>query len=344
MIPFPTLQVPVVVAPMAGGPSTPAFVAAVCAAGGTGFLAAGYRTADEILTQIERTRELTDNPFGVNVFVPTVDSVVGTTPAQKHAMGQFRQRLLPLAAQLRVDLPAVDWADDDGCDAKIDALEQARVAMVSFTFGVPDAEVIERLHAVDTGVVVMVTDADEATAAARAGADALIVQGDGAGGHRGTHAVQAIPSDRGWREILRETRTVTRLPLIVAGAIMSARDTRLALDSGAVAVLCGTAFLLADEAGTSAAHRAGLQGGTFDQTVVGRSFSGRPARSLRNEFVDRYGDLAPAIYPAVNQVTAPLRAAAARLADPQGVALWAGTGWASAHAGPAAEIVETLLP
>lgn len=343
MIPFPTLQVPVVVAPMAGGPSTPALVAAVCAAG---VLAAGYRTADEILTQIEQTRELTDSPFGVNVFVPTADSVVGTTPAQKHAMGQFRQRLLPLAAQLRVDLPAVDWADDDGFDAKIDTLEQARVAMVSFTFGVPGAEVIERLHAVDTCVVVMVTDADEATAAARAGADALIVQGDGAGGHRGTHAVQAIPSDRGWREILRETRTVTRLPLIVAGAIMSARDTRLALDSGAVAVavLCGTAFLLADEAGTSAAHRAGLQGGTFDQTVVGRSFSGRPARSLRNEFVDRYGDLAPAIYPAVSQVTAPLRAAAARLADPQGVALWAGTGWQSAHAGPAAEIVATLLP
>lgn len=344
MIPFPTLQCPVVVAPMAGGPSTPALVAAVCAAGGTGFLAAGYRTPEQVLTQIDQTRALTDRPFGVNVFVPSAASPVGSTPAQKHAMAQFRRQLKPLAEQLQVDLPVVDWADDDGYAAKIDALEQAHVALVSFTFGVPADTVIDRLHGVGSCVVVMVTDADEATSAARAGADALIVQGDGAGGHRGTHAVQTIPSDRGWRETLRESRTVTRLPLIVAGAIMSARDTGLALDSGAVAVQCGTAFLLADEAGTSVAHRAGLRGASFDQSVVGRGFSGRPARSLRNAFVDRYGDLAPAIYPAVNQLTAPLRAAAAEREDPQGVALWAGTGWQSAHTGPAADIVATLLP
>lgn len=344
MTTFPTLQVPVVVAPMAGGPSTPALVAAVCAAGGTGFLAAGYGSSEEVIEQIEQTRGLTDHPFGVNVFVPSSASPVGSTPTQKLVMAQFRAALTPLADHLGVALPAVNWKDDDHFAAKIDVLESAGVAMVSFTFGVPAVEVIDRLHAVGTCVLVMVTDADEATSAARAGADVLIVQGDGAGGHRGTHSVQAIPSDRAWPNLLREIRTVTRLPLIVAGAVMSARDTRRALDAGAVAVQCGTAFLLADEAGTSAAHRAGLRDASFDQSVVGRTFSGRPARGLRNGFDDRFGDLAPAIYPAVNQLTAPLRAAAARLEDPQGVALWAGTGWQSARTGPAAEIVSTLLP
>ncbi|MBO1768200.1 nitronate monooxygenase [Allobranchiibius sp. GilTou38] len=341
MIPFPALQRPVVAAPMAGGPSTPELVAAVCAAGGTGFLAAGYRSPEDVTRQIERTRELTDRPFGVNVFVPAPPDEQPGSSAQQ-AVLRYGDRLAPLARQLQVELPRVDWADDDAYEDKITALVQARVPLASFTFGVPDGEVVERLHGVGSCVVVTVTDPDEATRAARGGADALVVQGYAAGGHRGTHAVQTIPFDREWAEILRETRTVTSLPVLVAGGVMGNREARLAFDAGAIGVQCGTAFLLTDEAGTSAAHRAGLSEPSLDQSVVTRAFSGRPARGLRNEFVDRYGDATPAVYPGVNQLTAPLRAAAARLEDPQGVALWAGSGWASARTGPAADVVARI--
>ncbi|MBO1754752.1 nitronate monooxygenase family protein [Allobranchiibius sp. CTAmp26] len=341
MIAFPTLERPVAVAPMAGGPSTPELVAAVCAAGGTGFLAAGYRSPEDVLRQIERTRELTDRPFGVNVFVPApLDERPGMSARQ--AVLRYGDRLAPLARQLQVDLPTVDWDDVDAYDDKVTALVESRIPLASFTFGVPDGDVVERLHGVGCCVIVTVTDPDEATRAARGGADALVVQGYAAGGHRGTHAVQTIPFDREWAEILRETRTVTSLPVLVAGGVMGSRETRLALDAGAVAVQCGTAFLLADEAGTSAAHRAGLREPSLDHSIVTRAFSGRPARGVRNEFVDRYGEAAPPVYPAVNQLTAPLRAAAARLEDPQGVALWAGSGWASARSGPAADIVARL--
>lgn len=333
---FPVLRRPVVVAPMAGGPSTPALVAAVCEAGGTGFLAAGYRSVTDVVASIERTRSLTDRPFGVNVFVPA-DLADRDGSGARGSVARYA--LQPLADRLGVTLPQVDWADEDAYPDKIDALVEARIPLVSFTFGVPDPDVVERLHGVGSCVVVMVTDPDEATRAARAGADALIIQGDAAGGHRGTHAVQAIPLDRGCAQILRETRTVTTLPVIVAGGVMSARDTRRALETGAVAVQCGTAFLLTDEAGTSAAHRAGLQEESLDRSVVTRAFSGRPARSIRNTFVDQYDEHAAAVYPAVNQLTAPLRRAAAERQDPQGVALWAGTGWRSARTGPAADVV-----
>ena len=341
MIRFPALERPVAVAPMAGGPSTPELVAAVCAAGGTGFLAAGYRSPEEVTRQIGRTRELTDRPFGVNVFVPAPPDERPGVSAQQSVL-RYGDRLAPLARQLQVDLPRVDWADDDAYDDKITALVQARVSLASFTFGVPDGDVVERLHGAGSCVIVTVTDPDEATRAARGGADALVVQGYAAGGHRGTHAVQTIPFDREWAEILRETRTVTSLPVLVAGGVMGSRETRLALDTGAVAVQCGTAFLLTDEAGTSAAHRAGLREPSLDHSIVTRAFSGRPARGVRNEFVDLYGEAAPPVYPAVNQLTAPLRAAATRLEDPQGVALWAGSGWTSARTGPAADVVAHL--
>lgn len=341
MIPFPSLTQPVMAAPMAGGPSTPELVAAVCEAGGTGFLAAGNRRVDDVVRQVARTRELTGRPFGVNVFVPAVPLQRPDARTQD-AVRRYTDRLTPLAQQLDVDLPEPDWADDDSYPDKVEALVQARLSLVSFTFGVPEGDVVERLHGAGSLVVVTVTDPDEATRAARGGADALVVQGNAAGGHRGTHAVATIPFDRGWAEILREARTVTSLPAIVAGGVMSSRQTRLALDAGAVAVQCGTAFLLADEAGTSVAHRAGLRDESLDRCVLTRAFSGRPARGIRNEFVDLYSEDAPSVYPAVDRLTAPLRAAAARLEDPQGVALWAGTGWRSARTGPAAAIVAHL--
>ncbi|MFE7403526.1 nitronate monooxygenase, partial [Streptomyces sp. NPDC057557] len=47
---------PVVQAPMAGGASCPQLVAAVAEAGGLGFLAAGYKTADGMYNEIKQLR------------------------------------------------------------------------------------------------------------------------------------------------------------------------------------------------------------------------------------------------------------------------------------------------
>lgn len=327
---------------MAGGPSTPELVAAVAGAGGFGYLGGGYKTVEQLRDQIAATRTLTDRTFGVNLFVPATPAPDGARDGE--VIDAFRRRLQPLADSVSAQLPQPRWEDTDSFAAKIDLLVGEAVGSVSFTFGCPGADVIRRLYEAGTDVTITVTDPDEALAAVRQGADTLCVQGAHAGGHRSTHRVDAIPNDSGYAALLREVRSVTALPLVAAGGIGDAVEVRRALELGAVAAQVGTAFLLTDEAGTSAAHRAGLVDAALTGTVVTRAFSGRPARGLRNRFVDTLDDDAPSVFPIVDQLTKPVRAAAAAVGDHQLVSLWAGTGWRAAQAVPAAQVVRNLTP
>lgn len=327
------LAVPVIAAPMAGGATTPELVAAVNAAGGLGFLAAGYRSAAAMVEQIVRVRELTDRPFGVNLFVPAA-------PGDPRAVAAYREHLLPEAERWGVRLPATIAPDRDDWDAKIAALLDARVPVVSYTFGLPSPEEARALRAAGTHQVATVTTPQEARRAEAVGVDALCVQGPEAGGHRATHGVADRPGDVPLLELLPAVGAVTALPLIAAGGIADGPAVAAALRSGAVAVQLGTALLRADESGASAPHRAALT--ELPDTVVTRAFTGRPARGLRNAFIERYEPYAPAAYPEVHHLTQPLRAAAAGRADTGAMHLWAGTGHRAARSGPAAELVKEL--
>lgn len=328
---------PIIGAPMAGT-GTPALTAAISAAGGFGMHPAAYLTVDTLADQLARVRQATDRPFGVNFFVPAAVDEVRDAPA----VAAYADALRPVAQSLGAEVPAPDWSDDDDYDAKIDLVVEQRIPLVSFTFGCPSATVVEQLHGAGPQVSVTVTDADEAAAAVSAGADQLTLQGADAGGHRSTHDVTSTPNTRGWADLLPEVRELTDLPVVVAGGIMTADDVRAALDAGAVAVQCGTAFLLCDETALNPTYRAGLTAADSTQTVVTRTFSGRPARGIRNEFTDRFEQVVPPVFPIVNQLTKPLRAAANRAGNPQLSNQWAGTGWRQARPGPAAEVVSAL--
>lgn len=333
------LTSPVVAAPMAGGPSTPALAAAVTDAGGLGFLAAGGVSADELAVQVEQTRALTPGAFGVNLFVPELreDDVSRTEISRVEA---FRESLSSWAAEFGVELP-LPQPDDDAWDAKLEYLEAHPVAVVSFTFGIPSAKVVERLRRVGTAVWASVTSVSEAVVAASRGTDALVVQSRDAGGHRATSQSIDMPNDHGTVALVAAVRWVLEVPIVAAGGIMEASDVDDAFLSGASAVQCGTAFMLTPEAGTSAAVRAAYDDPAFTETVVTRSFTGRPARSLANRWTAEFPE-APAFYPAVHQVTAPLRAAALAAGDTQRAHLWAGTGWRQARAEPAVDVVRRL--
>jgi nitronate monooxygenase len=194
-------------------------------------------------------------------------------------------------------------------------------------------------------VAVTVTSVAEARAAADLGVDVLWVQGAEAGGHRGVHhdaggdaSAGAVPV----RDLVRDVRTAVDLPLIASGGLMTADDVREVLDAGAVAAGLGTAFLACPEAGTSATHRAALLAGGSRDSVVTRAFTGRPARGLSNRFAAEHAAAAPADYPAVHHLTRPLRAAAASAGDPEGLHLWAGTGWRGVGVEPAGALVARL--
>ena len=318
----------IVVAPMAGGPTTAGLVIAAALAGALGFLAAGYKTRDAMAAEITAVRAATAEPFGVNVFVP------GAPYRDAATLTGYLDTLGP-------GLGDASW-DDDGFDGKIAALLADPPAVTSLTFGCPPPGVIRALQDAGSAVAVTVTSPAEAALAAEAGADALCVQGYEAGAHRGTFGNDDTPGrDRGLLSLIGEVAAVTGLPQIAAGGIMGPRQVRAVLAAGAAAAQCGTAFLRSPESGAHPLHKAALADPRYTATTVTRAFSGRPARGLVNEFIIEHADAPPA-YPEINNATRPLRAAAAARGDTERMSLWAGQGYRLAAELPAAEIIDRL--
>jgi nitronate monooxygenase len=326
---------PVIQAPMGGGPSRPELAAAVSNAGGMGFLAAGYKSADEMLREVVETTRLTDQPFGVNVFVPY------DPPIDAATVRDYLVRVEHEAAALGAPLGPSEWSDDDW-DAKLACLLRSSVAAVSFAFGCPSRDVVAELHRVGTRVMVTITNPSDADMAVERGVDALCVQGIEAGAHRGGFTDDERDDGYGLLTLIGAVRTRTDLPLVAAGGIMDGRDLAAVLVAGAEAAQIGTAFLRSPESGAHATYKAALADPAFTTTAVTRAFSGRRARGLLNNFMIEHPS-APRAYPQVNGATRPLRAEAARRGDPHHMSLWAGQGFRRAQARPAGEIVDQMM-
>jgi nitronate monooxygenase len=324
---------PLVLAPMAGGPSTVALAAAAAEGGVFPFLAAGYLSAERLASDLTELASRTTSPFGVNVFVPSPETPTAADEARAYA-----EQLEPWAQAAGVPLGEARW-DDDAFDAKVEALVRAAPAVVSFTFGWPPADVVQRLQAAGTQVWVTVNEPGEADWAGELGVDALVAQGWEAGGHRGgpyDTGLEQLPT----RELLRVLRELTRLPIVAAGGVMDGAGAAELRADGAVAVALGTAFLACPEAGTSAVHVHAL--GHRSGTTVTRVFTGRSARALTTTWTDVFRSSAPAAYPHVHHVTAPLRAHGRATGEAELVNLWAGTGHGRLRALPAAQLARVL--
>lgn len=327
------LREPIVQAPLAGGASTPQLSAAVSEAGGLGCLAAGYKTAEAVADDIRELRSLSAAPFAVNIFAPPEPA-----PSDGGAVAGYRTRLRGEAERFGVAVGAARH-DDDRFDAKLELVIAERVKIVSFTFGCPPADVISRLHAAACDVWVTVTNPDEAAQTRDAGADALVVQGFEAGGHRGYFSDDQ-PDELGLLAALRLVAHRVSLPLIAAGGIADGAAVAAVLCAGAVAAQVGTALLLTPEAATPEPHRRALALGR--PTRITRAFSGRSARGIVNRFLDEHSAEAPAAYPDVHHMTSPVRAAARSSGDAEAINLWAGQTHALALQAPAGEIVRRL--
>jgi nitronate monooxygenase len=317
-------------APLAGGPSTPELAAAVSEARGLGFLAAGYKTAAVVEAELERLQMLTGRPFGLNLFYPVREEV------DRAALAAYTGRMRAEGERYGVTPGEPRWTDDDW-PAKLELAGRTRPAVVSFTFGCPEREIVEWLREAGCQVWCTVTSGEEARLAAGAGADALVAQGAEAGGHQGSFDDHDRPP-RPLLALLEEVQRAAAPPVIAAGGIATAGDIAAVLAAGAVAAQIGSALLLATEAGTSAVHRQALAGDA--DTRLTRAFTGRRARGIVNRFLLEHDAVAPRAYPELHYVTAPIRAAARQLGDPGGVNLWAGTGYRGAREASASELVE----
>lgn len=333
-------DLPVVAAPMAGSPSTTALVNAVTRAGGFAFLAGGYKTAQAMQDEITAVRGTA--AFGVNLFVPDLDPSGALRCIDRDVFAAYADALAEQAATLGVSLDADPVSDDDAWRDKLDVLIADPVPVVSLTFGLPPASDLAALRRAGSQVLASVTTVAEAGAAVEAGVDGLVVQGPRGGGHSATFDPARRIGSEPTLDLLHAVRATTSLPLIAAGGVDGPQAVAELIDAGAAGVAVGTLLLLADEAGTSPVHRAALTDPRFTETVITHAFTGRPARGLRNDFINRYETIAPLGYPALHHLTRRLRQVAAQNMNPDLVHLWAGTGYRSAKDAPAAAIVRGL--
>lgn len=324
---------PIIQAPMAGGPDTAALAAAVAEAGGLGSLGCAYLSAAQIDELAAEVRRRTARPFALNLFVRADRPDDPAADARVMAILDGFRRELGLTAPPSPSAPP-------RFEEQLEAVLRAAPRVFSFTFGVPSREQLAAVRARGIASVGTATTVEEARILDDAGVDAICAQGAEAGGHRGTFAGAFEDALIGTFALVPQIVGVTRRPVIAAGGIMNGGGIRAALSLGAAAAQLGTAFLCCDEAGTSAPHRAALA--TATATTVTRAFSGRPARGIRNRMTDAFAAVEAAPFPQQQRLTADLRRAATQQGRPDLMQLWVGQGAPLARAMSAAQLVATL--
>ena len=333
------IQHPLVLAPMAGGPSTPALCAAVSEAGGLGSHGGAYLPPARLREEIRAIRSATSRPFAINLFVDEGDE--GTADDER-TLARAREGVARYRAELGLS-PAGTPRSEGSLRESFTVLLEERVPVFSFTFGIPPREMLDASRKASILTMGTATTVAEARALEEAGVDFICAQGAEAGGHRGTFDRDAEPGLVGTFALVPQVADAVRVPVIAAGGIMDGRGYVAALALGACAVSMGTAFLRCPEAGTSAPYRAALREARDDDTVITRAFSGRAARGLQNRFTREMAGAALAPFPAQNLLTREIRAAAAKAGDAGLLSLWAGQGAPLAREKPARELVAEIL-
>jgi nitronate monooxygenase len=333
------IQHPIVQAPMAGGPSTPALVAAVCNAGGLGSLGSAYSTPEQIASDIQKVRALTDKPFNVNLFAG------GYAPESPVDAGPMLALLAEIHEALHLPPPTLPAWPKYPFKEQLQVVLEARPAVFSFTLGIPEPGAIARLKAAGIAIFGTATTLEEGKMLAASGVTAIVAQGAEAGSHRGTFAGPFESAMVPTLELVRSLRAAVSTPIIASGGLMDGRDIAQALARGASAAQLGTAFLTCPEAGTPEAYRRTILAARTDTTVITRAFSGRPARGLLNAFISRLEGKEKIIlpFPLQNALTRPMRIAAAKLGESGYLSLFVGQGVTRARALPAAELVSRLV-
>jgi nitronate monooxygenase len=272
------VRYPIVQAPMART-TTAELVAAVSNAGALGAFGAASSQPDELRTTIRRIRELTDRPFGINLFSwPPIDD------SKVDAAGLLKA-LAPLYAELGVSAPELGAPFDLSAllERQLEVVAEERVPVFSFTFGIPPLDEVRASGAVIGGTA---TTATEAAALEDAGVDFVVAQGSEAGGHRGTFLHSFEEALVGGLALLPQVVDRVSVPVIAAGGIMDGRGIAAALALGAEGVQLGTAFLACPESAASELHKNVLAETPDGGTAVTNVFTGRQARAIRTRLAE----------------------------------------------------------
>lgn len=332
-------QFPLIQAPMAGVQGWE-LAAAVASAGGLGSLPCAMLTPEGVESAVNAFRQRSSGPINLNFFSHTQPE------PDEEVQANWLDNFLPSYSELEVAVPKgpAGPGRQPFNQAMADVVTSVKPEVVSFHFGLPDPALLEQVRASGAKVLSSATTLEEALWLEAQGVDAIIAQGLEAGGHRGMFLTEDITQQSGTMALLPQIVNAVSVPVIAAGAIADAAGVAAAMALGAAGVQVGTAYLLCDEATTSAVHRTALQSDAAAHTVLTNLFSGRPARGIVNRMIRELGPMnesAPR-FPLATAASAPLRAAAEAKGSGDFTPLWAGQNVSGCRAVPAAEITAAL--
>ena len=333
-------RLPIIQAPMAGGITTPALVAAASNAGALGSFGFAYTQPEAMARDVEAVRALTKAPINLNFFVNA--QPVPVAPDQQKAaidaLTPYYQALgLPAPAPVRAP-----YAPD--LNAQLSMVEDLKPEVLTFHLGDLPADRLKRLRELGIRTAGSATCVAEAQHLEALGVDFIIAQGAEAGGHRGTYQRDPYDAMTGTLALTRLIVRAVNIPVVAAGGIMDGAGIAAALALGAQAAQLGTAFIPCAESGAPAVHKQSLLAAQEDTTLVTEKFSGKPARGLANRYIREMNqrDAPQLVFPAQNTLTGPLRAASAKAGNPDFVSMWAGQAAPLARELSAAQLVATL--
>ena len=334
------IEHPIVLAPMAGAVDAN-LVIEVCKAGGLGSLPVATINEQQMRDEIAKIRRATQKPLNVNFFCHQPPKLNNAREAR------WRDRLKPYYQELGIDPAApVPSSNRTPFDAALcTAIEELRPEVVSFHFGLPDPALLKRVKNAGCLVMSSATTAEEARWLEDRGVDAVIAQGNEAGGHRGIFLSDDLSTQVGTFALVPQVVDAVKLPVIAAGAITDARGIAAAFALGAAGVQVGTAYMFCPESTISAPHRAALKSSRSDNTALTNIMTGRPARGIVNRLMREIGpinDVAPE-FPLAGGALAPLRAKAEAQGSGDFSPMWSGQSAALGCEMPAQELTAKLV-
>jgi nitronate monooxygenase len=363
MFSFSDLKIPVIQAPMAGGVCTPALVAAVARAGGVGSFGFAYSTPQKIAEDLIAARALISSRSsagnggnGGNVS-PSRQARSGAINANFFVFkpvalprSDVQQAAMQALQSLSVgkdvfttppEIPSAPFYPD--LHEQIAPVWEHKPDILTFHFGIPDASIVDQAHALGIAVGMTATCVTEAQAIEAAGADFIVAQGIEAGGHRGIFDIHDVDEELSTLDLTRTLLKHVSVPVVAAGAIMDGSDICAALNAGASAAQMGTAFLCCEESGATPAHKDFLINEGQRGSVITKGFSGRPARGIRNAFIDHMQDQTVLPFPIQNTFTGGMRKWATQTNNGEYQSLWAGTQYHRVRTMPVDQLMQTLV-
>ena len=328
------LDIPIIQAPMAGGITTPELVATVSNTGALGSLGAGYMTPNEIRNAIKKIKSLTQKPFNVNLFIPDNSN-------SSYDVSSMNKLLTPLWNELSGDPFETAHPEPPSFKSQVEVILEEKVPIFSFTFGIPSSSIIKHFKAQGTLVCGTATTPEEAEQLEETGVDAIVCQGQEAGGHRGNFS--SYDPLYGVLTLLSLTRTKVKTPLIAAGGIMNGHSASATFMVGACAAQLGTAFLTTTESGAHPNYKKALLQKPHLPTAFTNVFTGKPARAVINSFMKKLEGHAIPPYPIQHFLTHRLRSLAAQRKYPELMSIWAGQGYPLCRPIGAAELIHQIV-